>query len=199
MEKLASVNQLAIRQKKELFEAFTNFETMNTYSVMDATGNELYAAAEYGGSWFLRVLLKAYRPFKIQVVALRGGSVLELHRPFRFYFHHMDIMDAGGRLLGTIEKQFSFARRKYLVKDSSGNTVYELFGPILKPWTFFIQIGDRELGKITKKWSGLLKEGFTDADNFGIEFPDEADVNRKALLLGAVFLIDFVHFEDKGN
>ena len=44
-----------------------------------------------------------------------------------------------------------------------------------------------------------MKEGFTDADNFGVMFPAEWDVELKALFLGAVFLIDFVHFENKGN
>ena len=57
----------------------------------------------------------------------------------------------------------------------------------------------QELGKITKKWSGLLKESVTDADNFGINFPKGIDLGKKAILLGAVFLIDFVHFENKGN
>ena len=44
-----------------------------------------------------------------------------------------------------------------------------------------------------------LKESFTDADNFGVAFPANIDVNHKAILLGAVFLIDFVHFESKQN
>ena len=29
--------------------------------------------------------------------------------------------------------------------------------------------GTQEVGKITKQWSGLAKEYFTDADNFGIQ------------------------------
>ncbi|MFL2928006.1 MAG: phospholipid scramblase-related protein, partial [Opitutales bacterium] len=62
-------------------------------------------------------------------------------------------------------------------------------------WTFFIKNNGTEYGKITKKWSGLLKESFTEADNFGVVFPEEWDVKVKALFLGAVFLIDFVHFE----
>jgi len=44
-----------------------------------------------------------------------------------------------------------------------------------------------------------MKEGFTDADSFGVTFPADWDVELKALLLGAVFLIDFVHFENRGN
>ena len=38
---------------------------------------------------------------------------------------------------------------------------------------FLLQIlsadGTQEVGKITKQWSGLAKEYFTDADNFGIQ------------------------------
>ena len=40
-----------------------------------------------------------------------------------------------------------------------------------------------------------FKETLTDSDNFGITFPSDADTNQKSILLGAVFLIDFVHFE----
>lgn len=32
-------------------------------------------------------------------------------------------------------------------------------------------------------------EMFTDADNFGLEFPMDLDVSMKAVLLGAAFLI----------
>ena len=108
-------------------------------------------------------------------------------------------MDAEGQSLGVIERRFALLRRIYDVRDARGQAVFQLFGPILHPWTFQIRDDRGEHGKITKKWSGLLKEGFTDADNFGVTFPSEWDVRRKALFLGAVFLIDFVHFENKGD
>lgn len=50
------------------------------------------------------------------------------------------------------------------------------------------------VGRVTKQWSGLGKELFTDADNFGISFPLDLDVNVKATLLGAVFLLVSVTF-----
>jgi len=40
-----------------------------------------------------------------------------------------------------------------------------------------------------QSWSGLLKEVFTDTDNFGIQFPLDMDVKMKAVLLGTCFLI----------
>lgn len=45
------------------------------------------------------------------------------------------------------------------------------------------------MGKISKQWSGLLREAFTDADYFGITFPMDLDVKMKAVMIGACFLI----------
>lgn len=46
-----------------------------------------------------------------------------------------------------------------------------------------------EVGKISKQWSGISRELFTDADFFGISFPVDLDVRVKAVLIGACFLI----------
>lgn len=50
-----------------------------------------------------------------------------------------------------------------------------------------------EVGKISKQWSGLMREMFTDADFFGINFPMDLDVRMKAVMLGACFLIVRTH------
>jgi hypothetical protein len=199
MERLSSIDGLIVSQKKEWGEILTGFETKNKYAVSDVSGNSIYLAAEEPGSTLLRLFLKALRPFTIAVMTHDGRPVLRIRRPFRFYFHQAEVLDSQGQSLGIIQRQFSILRRIYTVSDSSGAEVFQLFGPLLHPWTFHIRKRDVEYGKITKKWSGLLKESFTDADNFGVTFPAEWDVRLKALFLGAVFLIDFVHFEDKGN
>ena len=48
---------------------------------------------------------------------------------------------------------------------------------------------DTPCGQIRKQWSGIVKEMFTDADNFGVTFPMDLDAKVKATMLGAVFLI----------
>lgn len=45
------------------------------------------------------------------------------------------------------------------------------------------------IGRISKQWTGFEAEAFTDADNFGLQFPMDLDVKIKAVLLGACFLI----------
>ena len=199
MERLSSISSLVVSQQKEWGEILTGFETKNRYAISDVSGSRLYLAAEEAGSTLLRWFLKALRPFTIAVLTENGQVVLRVMRPFRFYFHRAEVVDSQRQTIGVIERRFSVLRRIYSVLDSSGEEVFQLFGPILHPWTFQIRNDGIEYGKITKKWSGLLKEGFTDADNFGVMFPAEWDVRLKALFLGAVFLIDFVHFENKGN
>ena len=199
MEKLQSLNSLIVSQQKEWGEILSGFETKNKYVVLDEAGNRIYYAAEEDGSVLLRMFLKALRPFTLVVLTESNQVVLRVIRPFRFYFHQADIVDSQGKSLGVLQKRFSLLKRKYSVLDSSGREIFQLYGPILRPWTFIIKNNDVEYGKITKKWSGLLKEGFTDADNFGVVFPKEWDIRLKSLFLGAVFLIDFVHFENKGN
>jgi uncharacterized protein YxjI len=199
MEKLKSLDTLIVKQNKEWGEILSGFETKNTYVVTDAAGNRVYYAAEEAGSILLRFFLKALRPFTMVILTDSKQVVLRVKRPFRFYFHEATVIDSQGHSLGVLRRRFSLLRRKYSVFDNSGKEIFELFGPLLKPWTFIIKKNAIEYGKITKKWSGLLKEGFTDADNFAVLFPKEWDIKLKALFLGSVFLIDFVHFENKGK
>ena len=202
LDNLTQAETLIIRQQKEWGEILTGFETKNKYDVLDHFSNPLLEAQEDGDgalATITRLFLKALRPFTIHLFSPQGAGLFKLTRPFRFYFHELDVSQANGAPLGKIKRRFALLRRIYSVIDRNGNEIFELFGPLLHPWTFQIKRGGQELGKITKKWSGLVKESFTDADNFGITFPKGADLAQKAILLGAVFLIDFVHFENSGK
>jgi uncharacterized protein YxjI len=199
VERLAPANGLLIRQKKELGEILTGLEQRNKYLVSDPAGTDLYAAVEDGGSTLARIFLRSLRPFRLQVLGLDSRPAIEVRRPFRWYFHEIRVTDAHQRPVGAVRRQFSILRRIYSVQDRSQHEIFRLHGPLLHPWTFEIRQGDAVVGRIVKKWVGLLKEGFTDADTFGVTFPPGASTPVKALLLAAVLLIDFVHFENSGG
>jgi len=44
-----------------------------------------------------------------------------------------------------------------------------------------VSLTGEKIGKISKQWSGLAREIFTDADFFGINFPLDLDVRMKAV------------------
>ena len=52
---------------------------------------------------------------------------------------------------------------------------------------------------ISKVWSGFKKECCSDADNFQVVFPAEADTLDRANLLGATVLLDFSFFETQNQ
>ena len=201
MEKLEAVSDLVVRQRKELTEIITGFETKNTYSIEDVHGQQLYVAAEASGSIVIRILLRSLRPFTIGIFSGTNDTMLlKITRSFRWYFHHVEVKDHQDQLLGVIERQFSMLNRKYLVSQGVGREDYYIESPILSPWTFYIKNSDGvEQGKITKKWGGLVKETISNADDFGVTWPAQWDKSLKSLVLGAVFLIDFIYFENRGH
>jgi uncharacterized protein YxjI len=188
-----------VKQAVERLEMWTGFETANQYVVKDGSGRVVFDAAEQSGSaaqLLGRMFLKAARPFTMHLAGSDGRPAYTMKRPFRLLFPEISVFDAHDRLLGSVRKRFSVLNRRYLVHMGQGEASYEVIGPLFRPWTFHIRRHGRDCGVITKKWSGLGKEMFTDADHFGVDFPERADTALKAVLLGAVFLIDFAHFED---
>lgn len=49
--------------------------------------------------------------------------------------------------------------------------------------------GKSTIGNIVKKWTGLAREVATDASIFQIRFPMDLDINMKAVITGASFLM----------
>jgi len=194
MEKLKAVESLIVQQKKEWGEILTGFDTKNKYAVLDPSTQQLFWAAEES-SVLARFFLKKLRPFIIHILSLDGKAVLKIVKPFCFYFHEMSVFKSDGKFLGKIKREFSLLTKNLTVEDAQGAALYTICAPILHPWTFKISQNNIEAGEIVKKWSGLGKEAFTDADNFGVRFPQGASEDQKAVLLGALFLIDMVYFE----
>jgi len=194
--------RLSVRQRKRWFEIITSMDARNVYVVYDDHGNPVLNVEEEGrgfGHFLRRIFLAGYRPFTSKVEDLTTGQerVLHLRRPFRFFLHRLEVSDHAGAKLGAIQRRWTWFRRKYVVEGPDGAEVATLFGPFFRPWTFQVMLpgGEREVALIQKKWSGLLKEWITEADNFWVQFDDVPDPRLRALLFSATVLIDAVHFE----
>ncbi|TPV96909.1 MAG: scramblase [Myxococcales bacterium FL481] len=191
---------LMVEQQTEWHESFTDFETENRYLVYDPGGQPVYVAEEEGGGilrMLTRSLMNSARPFTMHMFSVDGQPVGTMRRPFRFYFHRLEVFDEDGDHVGTVQKRWSVLRRKYALLDPQGEPVFEVVGPLLKPWTFDIFDGEHQIGRICKRWSGLGREILTDADAFGVEYAEDLEVEAKQMLLATVFLIDFLHFENR--
>ena len=194
---LTDYPELMIRQRVERLEAITGFETANRYTVMTAQGDELLHAQEESGT-LSRVLLKSHRPLTLRVTGLDGKDLLTASRSFYWFFSHLHVSDAAGRSLGSLRRRFSFPTRRLTLEGSDGRPVAEIRGPLMRPKTFMIYQRETEIARVTKQWSGLLKEAFTDADTFRLELRNrEMDRDFSLLMLAAAFAVDLDFFESR--
>lgn len=190
---------LSVRQKRRWLEVLLNWESKNSYGVYDEEGNHALQVKEEGEGLLnilKRLFFRTARPFDAVVYDNPiPKPLLLLHRPFRFIFHRLDVAAADGTPLGSIEREWSWLRRIYSIKDARGREVAKLFGPILKPWTFEIQLDGVQKGLLQKRWAGFTSEFLTDADNFALNVGEISDPVLRALCFAATVLIDVVHFE----
>ncbi|HEY1098176.1 MAG TPA: phospholipid scramblase-related protein [Myxococcota bacterium] len=199
----AQHRRLAVRQRRRWLELLTDWEAKNSYAVYDEEGQHALQVKEEG-SGLLNILKRLFfrtaRPFKATVYDNPiPKPLLLLDRPFRWFFQRIDVAAADGTMLGSVVREWSWLRRIYRVEDANGREVARLFGPILKPWTFEIHVDGVVRGTIQKRWSGMVKELFTDADNFAVEMGEIDDPTLRALCFASTVLIDIVHFENRQN
>ncbi|HSN90777.1 MAG TPA: phospholipid scramblase-related protein [Anaeromyxobacteraceae bacterium] len=195
--------RLGVRQARHLAEMLTGFERANRYAIHDERGALAGLASERGegaGELAARWFLRGARPFRMDVYDAESPqrTVLRLVRPWRWFLARLEVADGEGRPVGVVRQRFSWLRRRLDLEDSGGRLRASLVGPILHPWTFRLLAGprgaEREIGRIEKRWSGLLTEAFSTADTFLVTLPrGEPDLRR--LVLAAAILVDFRWFE----
>lgn len=199
---VAGREQLLVRQVKEWGEILVGFECRNRFELLGASGERIGFVAEEGtgiGAALSRNFMGAMRRATLRVADASGSEVGRIEKPFRWFFHRVDVY-ADGQRVGAVERRWSLLHRRYSVENSAGQEVLEILSPLFRIWTFSLRAEGREIGVIRKQWSGLLREAFSDSDTFGVEFPPIAMGNEiRKILLGATFLIDFVHFENNNR
>uniref|UniRef100_A0A8C3SLX3 Phospholipid scramblase n=1 Tax=Chelydra serpentina TaxID=8475 RepID=A0A8C3SLX3_CHESE len=101
-----------------------------------------------------------------------------------------------GTPVGYIKQNWHPCLPKFTVQNEAKIDVFKIIGPCVvcsccEDVNFEVKSMDESsvVGRISKQWSGFVREAFTDADNFGIQFPLDLDVKMKAVMVGACFLI----------
>ncbi|CAG7822032.1 unnamed protein product [Allacma fusca] len=209
LEYLTTVDQLFVKQEVELLEVLCGCETKNKYKVSNSQGQVIYSVKE-DTDCCTRNCCDALRPFDILIRDSQEREVIHLSRPFACgsclcpcLLQSIDVEAPPGIPVGRVVQDWSMCIPQFRVLDASGETVLRIKGPCFTfslcgsvEFQILSKDGSTQVGKISKQWSGLLREFYTDADNFGLSFPIDLDVRMKAVMLGALFLIDFMFFEE---
>jgi len=193
--------QLYVRQKKEWAEIIVDWETANQYEILDAQSNSVGLVAERSGGFLdaiKRLFLRSHRPLSIDVFDGSGQAVLHFGRTFFFFFSDLFVDSTSGQRLGAVHRRFGILYKKYDLLDGSGQVFARIQAPLWRIWTFpLIDSAGQAIGQISKKWSGFLREAFTDSDTFLIDYGNGAwSEPQRAVILAAAISVDFDFFEE---
>lgn len=174
----------------------------DTYDIFDPASNrQIGIAKEITPVWvtLLRLLIeKGKLPTKVNIHEDETQPpVASIHRGFTILRSKIKVIGPGGKPLGYFRSKLISIGGGFLVFDNNDQQVAEVKGN-WKGWDFrFLSKSGREIGAVTKKWSGMGKELFTSADNYVISISDVATAgpNAGALLLAAGLAIDIVFKE----
>lgn len=190
-----------MQQKREMAELF-GFETRNKYEIYDDQKNIIgYCAEQQKGllGFLLRQLLGHWRSFELHFFDHQRQPLFISKHPFRFFFQEFQIITHQGVTIGWVKQRFGIFKKKFDVHNQQGEVIYQMRSGFFQFWTFpFYDLNGQMIALIQKKWSGLLKEMFLDADNFSVEFKsDRLSQNDRLVILACSVFTDLQYFERK--
>lgn len=162
LEYLTTVDQLLVKQKVELLEAFTGFETNNKFSIKNALGQKVYYAVEENDCC-TRNMCGPSRPFDMKIFDNYRNEVIHMHRPLACSsclcmccLQSIEVSAPPGNVIGSVEQEWSICAPSFRIKNQLDEVVLRIEGPIC---TFSI-CGDVEfnVNKITNKICMNLKK-----------------------------------------
>ena len=165
-----------------------------TYDILDESGQAIGTARQKTG--LLASLVGSFTGGPPTTIEFRKkpGDALEFSVRRRGYLlKKVEAVDAAGVVVGSYKaKRFSLAGG-FHVYDKDGKHLADIQGKMLKSdYKFVPPGGGPEMGTVSKKWAGMVKELFTSADTYAVQVGPAyvAQPGVKMLILGAAVAID---------
>jgi uncharacterized protein YxjI len=192
---------LIVRQDVEWSQVLVGWNARNHYAVRDLNHRLVLYVGETGEGWG-DSLVRNFWPFRqvcLEMMTPGGIVALLVRRRWRGWMARLEVEAWDGRLLGVIQQRWRWFRRYFEVLEPSGEISATIEGGIWRPWTYPVTSREGvEVAVIRKRWSGLARQVFTNADEFGIELrPALTDARLRQMLLAATISIDLVAYEDR--
>jgi hypothetical protein len=199
---LGTVKTIQIHGQFRWLEVLFGAEMANRYNVLTDAGAG-YALETTDGLLGLlkRLLLRSHRTLDVEVFDPREQLTLTLSRPFYWLFSDMTVRDADNRKLGSVRRRFHLLNKRYDLHGPEGRIFARVNAPFWRIWKFPI-VDDRgdQVALVRKRWKGLMREMYTDADKFTVELGERSwSVEQRAVLFAACLSIDLDFFENNNR
>lgn len=179
-----------INQKAKIIEISQEFK------IFDEEGNEIGAIRQEGQSTLKKALrlvssVDQFLTHTLAVYDKEGTKVVELIRPAKLFKSKVIVKDGSGREAGRILQQNMVGKIRFGLEGAQGESLGQIKAENWRAWDFaIVDTADREVGRITKKWEGLLKTSFTTADNYILQIDPSVQGDLRLLVLASAAGID---------
>lgn len=183
-------NVLVIEQKAKFVEL------TNEYRVLDETGNEIGVIRQEGQSKARKLLrlvssIDQFLTHRLSLYDAAGAKVLDIVRPAKVLKSRLQVLDGDGAERGWIVQENVVGKKRFGLQGTGGERLGSINAENWRSWDFAIEdSGGSEVGRITKRWAGILREGFTTADRYLLHVAAEVPADLRLLMFASAAGID---------
>jgi uncharacterized protein YxjI len=187
---------LVISQKAKLIEM------TNEYRILDPEGEEVGAIREEAQSKAKKLFrlvsdIDQFLTHRLSVYEADGTKLLEIVRPAKAFKSRLQIRDAGGAERGAIVQENVIGKKRFALRGPGGEALGSIDAENWRSWDFAVQdAGGAGVARVTKKWAGFLREGFTTADHYVLEITGPTSAALRFLLVASAAALDVALKQD---
>lgn len=190
MSDLLSHNKLIVNQKAKLIEL------TNQYHIRDDQGVDIGWVQQEQQSKLRKVLrfltsIDQYLTHHLGIYDAAGHKVINLTRPRKIFKSRVIIDQPDGRNVGQIVQKNVFGKIRFDMVGAQGETLGQIRAENWRAWNFaIVDESEREVGRITKKFVGVLKAVFTPADNYIVDIDPSLAGDKRLMVMAAALSVD---------
>ena len=187
---------LVISQKAKLIEM------TDEYRILDPEGVEVGSIRQEGQSKSKKLFrfvtdLDQFLTHRLSVYEADGTKLLEIERPAKLFKSTLKIRDGGGADRGAIVQDNVLGKKHFSLRGTGGELLGWIDAENWRSWDFAINdAGGAEVARITKKWAGILREGFTTADHYILQITGPTSPELRFLLVSSAAALDIALKQD---
>lgn len=177
------------------------FKFENCYQIYDDKGENIGAIKQklnIGQKLLSLLISKTMLPFLLEIRDSNDNLEVTISRGWTFILSKITIKNAQGEAIGYIKQKFKLFNPTFNIFNTSEELIAEISGD-WKAWNFTINdAANNQIGSISKKWAGAMKELFTTADKYNVQIEENySNLENKIAILAGAITIDMVLKEKK--
>jgi len=178
---------------------FLKFE--NCYQIYNDKGENIGTIKQKlsVGQKLLRLIIgKSLLPFLLEIKNADDQLEASISRGWTFSMSKIIIKNAQGDIIGTIIQKFNLSQQIFNIYNPSEVQIAEINGDWKARNFTIIDASGNQIGSITKKWAGAMKEIFTSADKYNVNIDHNfSNLDNKIAIFSGAITIDMVLKEGK--